>query len=50
MAWVGRDLTDHLLPTPLPWARTPATRPGCIKPPPTPTNLSAVVAEAETLV
>jgi len=24
MVWVGRDLTDHLLPTPLPWAGTPS--------------------------
>ena len=28
MVWVGRDLIDHL-PTPLPWAGTPSTRPGC---------------------
>jgi len=29
MVWVGRDLKDHLLPAPLPWAGTPCTRPGC---------------------
>jgi len=23
MVWVGRDLIDHLIPTPLPWAGTP---------------------------
>jgi len=22
MVWVGRDLTDHLVPTPQPWAGT----------------------------
>jgi len=33
--WVGRDLKDHLLPTPLPWAGTPCTRPGCSEPHPT---------------
>ena len=26
---VGRDLKDHLVPTPLPWAATSSTRPGC---------------------
>jgi len=27
MVWVGRDLKDHLVPTPtLPWAGTPSTR------------------------
>ena len=31
MVWVGRDLKDHLVPTPLPWAGTPSTRPGCSK-------------------
>jgi len=29
MVWVGRDLKDHLVPTPPPWAGTPSTRPGC---------------------
>jgi len=29
MLWVGRDLKDHLVPTPMPWAGTPSTRPGC---------------------
>jgi len=28
MVWVGRDLIDHPVPTPLPWAGTPSTRPG----------------------
>ena len=32
--WGGRDLKDHLVPTSLPWAGTPATRPGCPKPHP----------------
>ena len=32
MVWIGRDLKDHLFPTPLPWAGTPSTRPGCSKP------------------
>ena len=32
MVWVGRDLKDHLVPPPLPWAGTPSTRPGCSKP------------------
>ena len=27
--WVGRDLKDHIVPTPLPRAGTPSTRPGC---------------------
>jgi len=31
MVWVGRDLTDHVVPTPLPWAGTPSARPGCSK-------------------
>ena len=35
MVWVGRDLKDHLVPPPLPWAGTPSTRPGCSKPHPT---------------
>jgi len=34
MVWVGRDLKDHLIPTPLPWAGTSSTRPGCPKPHP----------------
>ena len=29
MVWVGRDLKHHLVPTPLPWAGTLSTRPGC---------------------
>ena len=29
MVWVGKDLKDHRVPTPLPWAGTPSTRPGC---------------------
>jgi len=29
MVWVGRDLKDHLIPTPLAWAGTSSTRPGC---------------------
>jgi len=37
MVWVGRDLEDHLVPTPLPWAGTPSTRPGCY---PVPSNLA----------
>jgi len=32
MVWVGRDLTDHLVPTPLLWAGTPSTSPGCSEP------------------
>jgi len=35
MVWVGRDLKDHLVPTPLPWAETPSTKPRCSKPHPT---------------
>ena len=31
MVWVGRDLKDLLVPTPLLWAATPSTRPGCSK-------------------
>ena len=34
IVWVGRDLKDHLVPTPSPWAGTPSTRPGCSKPHP----------------
>uniref|UniRef100_A0A8C0AQG3 C2H2-type domain-containing protein n=1 Tax=Buteo japonicus TaxID=224669 RepID=A0A8C0AQG3_9AVES len=30
-----KDVKDHLVPTPLPWAGTPSTRPGCSKPHPT---------------
>jgi len=30
MVWVGRDLIDQVVPTPLPWAGTPSTRPGCL--------------------
>jgi len=29
MVWVGKDLKDHLVTTPLPWAWTSSTRPGC---------------------
>ena len=29
VVWVGRDLKDHLVPTPLPRAATSSTRPGC---------------------
>jgi len=29
MVGVGGDLKDHLVPTPLPWAGAPSTRPGC---------------------
>jgi len=35
MVWVGRDLTDHLVQTLTPRARTPSTRPGCSMPHPT---------------
>jgi len=35
MVWVGRELIDHLVPTPLSWAGTPCARPGCSKPHPT---------------
>ena len=28
MTWVGRDLKDHLVPTPLPWAGLPTTKSG----------------------
>jgi len=31
MIWVESDLNDHVVPTPLPWAGTPATRPGYSK-------------------
>jgi len=30
----GRNLIDHLVQSPLPWAGTPSTRPGCSKPRP----------------
>ena len=33
MVWVGRDLSDHLVATPLPGAGTPSTRPGYSKHP-----------------
>jgi len=36
MVWLGRDLIDHLVPAPLPWAGTPCVRPGCSKPHPKP--------------
>jgi len=29
MVWIGRDLKDHVAPTPLPRAVTSSTRPGC---------------------
>jgi len=35
MVWVRRDLKDHPVPTPLPWAGTSSIRPGCSKPHPT---------------
>ena len=35
VVWVGRHLQDHPDPTPLPWAGTPSTGPGCSKPHPT---------------
>lgn len=35
MAWVGRNLKDHLVSTPLRWTGTPFTRPGCSGPHPT---------------
>ena len=35
MVWVGRNLKDHLVPTPLPWTGTSSTRPGCSEPHPT---------------
>jgi len=35
MVWVGKDLKDHLVRTPLAWAGTPSARPGCSKPHPT---------------
>jgi len=35
MVWFGRNLIDHLIPTPLPWAATPSTRLGWSKPHPT---------------
>lgn len=31
MVWAGREIRDPLLPTPLLWAGSPATRPGCLK-------------------
>ena len=33
--WVGRNLKDHLVPTPVSWTGTPSTKPGCSKPCPT---------------
>ena len=35
MVWVGRHLRDRPVPTPLPWAGTPSTRPGFSKTKPT---------------
>jgi len=34
VVWVGRDLKDHLVPTLLPGAGTPSTRPSCSRPHP----------------
>jgi len=34
MAWVEKDLKVHLFSTPLPWARSPTTEPGCPEPHP----------------
>jgi len=31
MIWIGKDLGDHLLPIPQPWAGTISTRSGCSK-------------------
>jgi len=31
MVWVGMDIKDYVVPTPLPWAGTPSSRPGCSK-------------------
>jgi len=39
MVWVGKDLIDHLVPTPLPWAGKPSTKTGCSKLCPTWPNL-----------
>lgn len=32
VAWVEKDLRDHLVSTPLLWAESPITRPGCPEP------------------
>jgi len=32
MAWIGRNLKDNLVPTPLPWAGLPTTGSGCSDP------------------
>lgn len=29
-AWVGKDLKEHLIPTPLPWTGKPPTRSDCL--------------------
>jgi len=34
MIWIRKDRIDHLVPTSLPWAGTPSTRPVCSKPHP----------------
>ena len=34
MAWVEKDLKDHLVSTSLQWAGPPTTRPGCPEPQP----------------
>lgn len=44
MAWVGRNLKDHLVSTPLRWTRTPFTRSGCSGPP---SNLTLNTARDE---
>ena len=41
MVWVGRDLQDHPVPTPLSWAGTPSTSPGCLR---APSNLALSTA------
>lgn len=33
MVYVGRDLKDHLVPTPLPWGGTPRTRTSFLRAP-----------------
>lgn len=33
MVWIGRNFTDHLVPTPVPQSGTPSARPGCPKAP-----------------
>ena len=50
MAWVGRDLKDHLVPTSLPWAGMPLTRLGCPKPYPTWPTVCCVAFSADIQV